>query len=344
MEFVLGIALVTVAGLGTGTIAWPMKLMKKLQFEHYWFAGMLVGLIIIPWSVVLLTVPNVFAAYAEVGWQPLLISNLFAAGWGVANVLYGICVVRIGAALTGAILTGLGVTVGVTLPMVFKGTGLFSEAPSISSNVGLVIMCGVLVMLLGVVVVSMAGFLRDRAMRQAKEQAEASGSFLVGLIMVVIAGLVSCGIALAFVYSQGPIVEAMKAQGASEISANFAVWAIGLLGGAAVNVLFPACLMTRRKSWHMLLSCPRDLGLGAIIGIQFMLAIALLGKGMLLLGTLGASVGFGIQQALQIFGNQLVGFAAGEWKGIRGRARQLMYLALAILFSAVIILAYANKL
>ena len=52
-----------------------------------------------PWSIVLVGCPNALEAYAEVGWKPLMISNLFAIGWGVANVLYGICVVRIGAAL-----------------------------------------------------------------------------------------------------------------------------------------------------------------------------------------------------------------------------------------------------
>lgn len=344
MEWITGIILVSIAGMGTGTIAWPMKLMRRLEFEQYWFVGMLAGLVVIPWAVVLTSVPNAFEAYAEVGWKPLLISNLFAAGWGIANVLYGICVVRIGAALTGAILTGLGVTVGVTLPMIFKGTGLFSEAPSLGSAAGIAVVCGVVVMLAGVAIVSVAGFLRERVLRETQTHAQASGGFLGGLIMVVIAGIASCGIALAFVYSQGPIVEAMKAHGAGDVSANFAVWAIGLLGGAAVNVLYPAYLMTRRKSWGMLLSCPRDLALGAIIGIQFMCAVAMLGRGMVLLGVLGASVGFGIQQALQIFGNQAVGFIAGEWKGIGGKARKLMYIALAVLCVAVVILAFANTL
>ena len=35
----LGILLVAIADLGTGTIAWPMKLMRRPQFEHYWFAS-----------------------------------------------------------------------------------------------------------------------------------------------------------------------------------------------------------------------------------------------------------------------------------------------------------------
>src|SRR2546426_2712793 len=113
----LGFLLVTIAGLGTGSIAWPIKVMRRFQFEQWWFIGMLMGLVVVPWTVTLIFVPNPLAAYRGV--DPLLLvkSNLFATCWGVANVLYGICVVRIGAALTGAILTAFGVAVGVTVPM-----------------------------------------------------------------------------------------------------------------------------------------------------------------------------------------------------------------------------------
>ena len=345
METFLGVTLVMIAGLGTGSIAWPMKIMRRLEFEHYWFVGMLAGLIIVPWSIVLVGCPNALEAYAEVGWKPLMISNLFAIGWGVANVLYGICVIRIGAALTAAILSGLGMTVGITLPMVFKGTGMFSEAPDLMSKVGLVVMAGVAVLLAGVVVSTMAGFGRERQLKRAAEPDRgAAGGFLGALILVIIAGVTSCGIAMAFVYSQGPVVEAMKAHGAGAVSANVAVWAVGLMGGALINVLYPAFLMSKNQSWGVLTQCWRDVGLGAIIGIQFIFAVVLLGRGMVMLGPLGASIGFGIQQAMQIMGNQGVGFFSGEWRGVRGVPRLQMYAAIAILIAGVVVLAFAQTL
>lgn len=63
---------------------------------------------------------------------------------------------------------------------------------------------------------------------------------------------------------------------------------------------------------------------------------------MLLLGTLGASVGFGIQQALQMLGSQGVGFISGEWSGVRGKPRNQMYLAIAILILGTVVMAYGN--
>ncbi len=131
----LGFLLVVIAGLGTGTIAWPIKVMRRFQFEQWWFVGMVVGLVVIPWSVTLIEVPNAMAAYRTVEPMLLIKSNLFAFGWGIANVLYALSVVRIGAALTGAILTALGIVVGVTIPMIFKGSGMsLSEASCLAGS------------------------------------------------------------------------------------------------------------------------------------------------------------------------------------------------------------------
>lgn len=331
----------TIAGIGAGTIAWPIKLMRKFQFEQFWFVGMLVGMFIIPWLITISSIPHALSVYTSLDSTLLIKSNVFAFGWGIANVLYAVSVVRIGAALTGAILTGLGIAIGVTAPMVFKGTGLFSQAPSWNSSAGVMVLTGVMIVLLGVVIVTIAGFGREKRLKSGQE---ASGGFMGGLIMSVIGGVLSCGLSFAFVYSQGPIVEAMERQGGSTTSANLAVWAVGLLGGVLVNILYPAYLMTKKRSWHVLMNSPRDLILSSVLGIQFIVSIVLMGRGMVLLGVLGASVGFGIQQVMQLLGNQGVGFTSGEWRGIFGTPRRQMYGAMVILVIAVVIMAYGNVL
>ena len=72
--------------------------------------------------------------------------------------------------------------------------------------------------------------------------------------------------------------------------------------------------------------------------------IVLMGSGMLWLGALGASVGFGIQQASQMIGSQGLGFISGEWKGVRGQPRNRMYLAIALLIVAAVVMAFGNTL
>jgi L-rhamnose-H+ transport protein len=337
-----GVALAALAGLATGSCLWPIKIIRRLRFEHFWFVGML-PLALLPWLVVLLTIPNPWAGFREVGWRPLLIANTLAIGWGVANILGGRCAVRIGLALTGAIVTGLGVTVAVVTPMILKGTGLFGDSPDLLSAPGLTVLGAIVLMLCAVVFSAIAGFGRERVLKEAQSSSTgATGGFLVGLLMAIAAGVLSSGPALAFVYGNGPIIVAMKAQGAGDVSASLSVWAGGLFAGAILNIAYPALLITKNRSWSMLHQNLGESLLASLIGAQLIVGFGLQGLGMNALGTLGASIGTGIQQALQIVGMQAVGFISGEWRSVFGRPRQLIVAAVAILLVAVAIMSVAN--
>ena len=344
MGFLEGVLIVVVAGLLTGTFMWPMKLIKKLQFEHYWFIGMFIGLLVLPWAIILIAVPDSFGAYAKVQ-DSLIVGNVLSVGWGIANVLYGICIVRIGAALSGALLTSFGVSVGVMMPLILKGSGLFEQSPEVFSRTGLIIIAGVIIILIGVYFISSAGFGRDKQLAKgsnAQQGTAGSGNFLLGLIMAIIAGILSSCISLTFVYSQGSIIEVFQAHGANQIISNIAVWAGALVGGVTVNLIYPAIIMTRKRNWKNLFAFDMEFLLASIIGIQLIFGAVMLGQGMIMMGTLGASIGFGIQQAIQIGGNQLVGFAINEWKGIVGKPIKQLFLGLMFVLLSIIVLAYAS--
>ena len=73
MELLIGFVLVILAGLGTGTAAWPLKKIKEFRFEQYLFVFAFTGLIFFPWLVVLFNVPDLHSVIAGVGIKPLLI-------------------------------------------------------------------------------------------------------------------------------------------------------------------------------------------------------------------------------------------------------------------------------
>jgi len=341
MEVFVGILVVVIGGLIGGSLGWPMKLMRKFQFEHCWFIGMLFGLLLVPWAITLSQCPDALEAYASIETSVLIKSNLFSLAWGIANVLLGICFIRIGISLSFGILIGIGLSLGVTIPMVVKGSGLFSDTPDLASPAGTVVLLGAVIMLVGVILVAVAGFGREKILKQANQK---SGGFFGGLVMCVIAGVLSCGISFAFVYSYGPIVEAMKAHGAGDTAASISVWAVGLLGGALVNILYPAFLMTKNKSWAVLTQSWKEVGLSVIIGANIIIAFTLLGKGMVFLGSLGASVGWGVYQAMQIIGGQGIGFISGEWRGVHGKPIRQMCIAIGILILAAAIMTYSKTL
>jgi len=160
--------------------------------------------------------------------------------------------------------------------------------------------------------------------------------------MVIAAGVLSAGWGFAFAYGQGPIIDAMKAQGAPDFAAGVAVWAIALFGAALVNTLYPAFLLTRNHNWSVLWHHPGEVGLALLYGLLFFIPSVLLGQGMLWLGALGASVGFGLVQGTLILGGQVLGFASGEWRGVTGKPRMQIYLAIGVLLISMVILARGN--
>ncbi len=345
MEITIGLILVTLAGLGAGTVTWTMKIIKDLHFEQFLFIYMLSGLLLCPWIITIINVPNIGRVISSVGFKPLLISNLLSICWATANIMYMVSVIKIGAALSGAILTALGMSVGIIAPMVLKGTGLFHNAPNLMSEVGIFIIIGLVAVIIGLILVINAGFGREKELNKDQNiKKGSSGSFMKGLLLIISAGILSSGLSLAFVYSQGPIIEAVKLQGSGEIAANFSVWALGILGGAVISIAYPALVMMRKKTWKLLFARKNEVLFGIIGGVQLILSIVFLGRGMVLLGILGASIGFGIQQSMQVVGNQLVGFVSGEWKGVYSKPRKVMYAALGIIVSAVVIFALSNTL
>jgi len=340
----LGTLVTVLAGLVMGTSPWPLKLLRAFQYEHFAFVSMLVALVILPWTITLAFCPQPLVAISEVDSSVLWKANIFELAWGIAQVLAMLCFVRIGVSLTYGILCSIGAAVGVIVPMTIKASGVFQDAPDLVSKPGAIVLAGTLVMLFGVVFASLAGAGRERMQNAStgNAQQDRRNGFTVGLIMVVVAGILSVGWGFAFTYCQDPIIRAMKLHGAADFPAGIAVWAVALLGAALPNVIYPAVLMTRNKSWGILATHPSEIGLSVIYGVLFFAPSALLGQGMLLLGPLGASVGWGLVQGSVILGGQVLGFASGEWRDIGGTPRARMYLAVVLLIVAMAIMACAK--
>jgi L-rhamnose-H+ transport protein len=341
--FLLGILVVTLSGLIMGTSPWPLKLLQHFKYEHFAFVSMLLALIILPWSITLLLCPQPFAALGEVKTAVLLKANLFALSWGIAQVLAMLCFLRIGVSLTYGILCSIGAAVGVITPMIFKASGVFGNAADLNSKPGTIMLAGTAIMIVGVLFASLAGLGREKAQSKVTDlRSRPGGKFLVGLAMVIAAGVLSTGWGFAFSYSQDSIIAAMKEKGAADFPAGIAVWAVALLGAAVPNLCYPMALMTVNKNWSVLTAHPRELALASLYGVLFFVPSALLGHGMLLLGTLGASLGWGLVQGTLILGGQMLGFASGEWRGVSGTPRIQIYLAIIVLILAMLVMALAQ--
>ena len=135
----------------------------------------LVALIVLPWTLAFLRVPNLLAVYSSVRISDFAVPFLFGAGWGVAQVLFGLAVLRVGMALSFATTIGLGAALGTLVPILLRHPAVLKSAR------GEILLLGVLLMVAGVIVCSWAGRRREREKR-SEPSAVGERSYMIGIL------------------------------------------------------------------------------------------------------------------------------------------------------------------
>jgi L-rhamnose-H+ transport protein len=345
MDLLIGLVLVFISGAMAGNVLTPIKLIRKYQFENYWLIFSFVGTVLIPWGLAFATIPSLFGVYRAVPASVLFLPPLFAFSWGIASTLGGLCVPRIGLSLTYALIVGMGASAGTLVPMLYFSPRALATVP------GFVILFGIAIMIMGIIIVTKAG--REKERREKLQRAEKAvesfkgviqGTFIAGLLMAMLAGLLSAGLNFSFAFGQS-ISEAAVVAGASKNNATYAVWAIAMLGGMIPTLVFPLILCLKNNTWsNFTLSPGTDIPLSVLMGVMFMGSTALYGLGAVRLGVLGTSVGWGIMQIMQIVVGNIAGFLTGEWKIAGREAVTIMFWGLVVLILASCFMAYGNYL
>jgi L-rhamnose-H+ transport protein len=251
---------------------------------------------------------------------------------GIAQVLFGLSIARLGLALGYAIIVGLGALLGTLVPLFVKNREV------IGTGRGALILSGVAIMVLGLAVSARAGKAREGSGVSA-----AGGSYAAALAVAVLCGLMAPMLNYAFAFGQSIADEAVR-QGASPQTASYAVWPIALLGGLIPNAGYSFWLLSRNGTWkHFRDTWRPDVWFGCLMGVLWMGAFAIYGVSSVYLGTLGTSVGWALFQIFMIMTANLSGVLTGEWKDAPAPAKRGMWTGLALLTVATVAIAASNR-
>jgi L-rhamnose-H+ transport protein len=323
----------------------PMKFNRKWRWENTWLIFSLVSLVALPWILALGLVNHLFQAYAALTPSEFAIPILFGAGWGIAQVLFGISIQRLGLALAYAIVVGLGTLLGTLVPLFVQHRAQVGRATLIQ------ILAGMVVMLIGIALSTWAGQIREHDPHErtagkradpADAQSSLTSSYLTAVLLAILCGVVAPMLNFSFAFGQDIAHQAVLL-GNSELRAAYTVWPIGLAGGFLPNVAYSLYLLRRNQSWKMLQLAWPDTLLPILMGALWMGAFALYGMSATYLGSLGTSIGWGLFEIFMIMTAILSGVWAGEWKGAPRTSRVLLGLGLACLTAATSLLAMGNQ-
>jgi len=332
-SFWIGIALIFVAGVMAGDCMLPLKWTRNWQWENTWLVFSLISLLVLPWMLALSIVHHLFRSYAQLSPLQLSIPILFGAGWGVAQVLFGISIQRLGLALAYAIVVGLGTLLGTLVPLFAQHKAQLNRALLIE------VFAGIVVMLVGVTLSAWAGHIREREVNADKMAS--AGRYSAAVIMAVLCGLLAPMINYSFAFGQD-IALAAGHLGNSDVRAAYAVWPIGLAGGFLPNLGYSLFLLRKNRTGVRFRSLFPDVGWATLMAILWMGAFALYGMSASYLGKFGTSIGWGLFQIFTIMTATLSGVATGEWKSAPRSARALLSASILCLGSATALLAHTN--
>ena len=329
------------AGVCTGSFGLPMKLNKRWKWENTWGVYAVWVLLIVPWVIAFITIPNLFRAYSQVGAKVLFLILVFGSCWGVGQIAFGKGLDYLGIGMGFSLQIGLIIVVGSLLPL------LLENPDAILKRTGLAIVGGVLVIVISLVISGFAAAMKEQDLaisRENCEEAKEKKAVRRGLICCVIAGLLCPGLNYAYLYG-GPLTKTAMTLGAHNAVAANAVLPLCLFGPFFINLGYAMRLLRKNKTWELYYQKDnRAYYLYTLIMGVWTVGVALFGVAAANMGDLGSSIGWAIINSASIFWANILGILTGEWKGTTKKTLKTMVVGLAVLLAGICTVGWANTL
>src|SRR5579863_8500279 len=328
-----GIATLIIAGITNASFTTPMKYARKWAWENTWLAWTVFALVLLPLATGLATIPNLLMVYRSANPYMILEISGFGAGWGVAQVFFGLAVDMIGITLAFSIVLGTSAAVGSLIPMVSL------HRDHLNSTAGYAVLGAIAVVLLGVMLCAAAGWMRGgpRAQSVSSEKRTSQGP-LLAILCGLGASFMNFGIAFG-----SPLTQVSRSLGANQLSAINAVWLPLMFAGAVPNVLYCAWLMKRNRSAHRYRVGHSHWALAAIMAVSWFGSTLLYGLAASQMGVWGPILGWPLFMSLIVITATTLGMFTGEWKDCGPLPIRIQWTGVTVLVLAIFILARSTR-
>ncbi len=339
----LAVGLALLAGVLNGSFAAPMKYAKLWKWENIWSVWALVGMLIFPWFMVYVTVPDMVAFYQGVGIREILLLVGFGLGFGLAQIFFGLGIAALGIALNFAIAIGLSTALGSLVPLV----ALHSEM--ILTTKGMVIVLGVALMLVGIVFCAVAGKHKEKAVQGSAEEPQEGAtrrmSFKTGLFICILAGIGSPLINFGLAFG-APLIARAAQMGVSPRSQTNVIWAPLVTASLVPYLIYCAYLWKKNRTGRLFFHPGTALYwiLGAIMGLLWFGSTVIYGAATTELAGLGPILGWPLFMSSIIITSNVWGFVTGEWKAAGQKALTTMLMGILFLILGFVTLAVSGRL
>ena len=337
MDQILGALVFLLGGVFAACYLLPLRAVKGWTYETSWLVFSLVGLLVYPNVLGLLTVPGFYDVIGTASAETILMVFAYGVVWGVGALCWGLMVRYLGIGLGLAVGCGLSAATGTLLPPVVTG----HAADLVKDASACLVLGGVVLSIVGIVFTGLAGKSKESELDEKSVKAGVREfDFRKGMVLGIVSGVASG--AINFGLQGAPELEAaaLKA-GASPTWAGMPVLAIVLAGGCVTNTVWSlrnvkseVRLFSRRSLVNVIMA--------GLVGVAGVSQFACQKVGEPLLGEM-RYVSFAVLMTAAILLSTLVSVFTGEWKGVSLRTRGLLALGLVVLVAAFAIISLGGR-
>lgn len=333
-----GILIAILAGICLGTCFLPMRYMKGFAWENTWFVWSFTGLVVLPPLIALVTVPNLFQIFREIGWNTT--ATVLAVGLvaGSSGIFLGRGLAIAGMTIANSVMNGVSLVVGSFVPLIKN------HPEALNGRIGLPLLGGLVLAVAGVVICSVAGSQRTR---ESAYETTAAGTkrsgravALAGVVLCLIAGLLTPLQNIGLDYA-GSMTEIARSHGAPEAFKSF-VYFIPYLGTSFVSNGIFFAIRWRRNGTLKQFREPqsrRYVGLAILMAAVWMLGIILYGWAIPWVGSYGPVIVWPMMLATTSIASAVSEYLYGDWEG---RALRTLGLGLTALSLSIAMFSYSN--
>lgn len=332
----------------------PQKYLRRWSWEIFWMVQAAFCWFLWPIVGAIATIPNLAQVLADSPKMPMLYCCLMGVAYGVGGTAFNVSIRYIGFSLTYAIAVGLSSVLGTIItPLVEGRFGAILAKPGAGW-----VMLGVVVGTLGIGLCGVAGRCKEADLR-GQEEGPGEFSWLKGLLLSLVAGVLSAVYGIAINDVAKPIVVMAEQYGAGYWKGNVAYLFVN--PGAFLTALgYSLYLARKNRSLGQLarLGDERtEAGVkssgGRSLAVNYLLAMltGTLWYGQFFFYNLGhvrmgsyEFTSWAIHMIMLVLFSNLLGIVFHEWDGCRPRTRWAINLAVFVLVAAIVLLTFGNYL
>ena len=356
---VTGIVWAVLAGLMLGLYALPGKFTKDFKEENTWGLFFMLTMFVVPIIATLAMLRGIGDIYSsadvKLALPVMIISSVL---WGTGVMMWGKAIHHIGVSLGFSLFIGTVILIGSILPIgIDVANKGFAEGLPATGTL-LLILCGIGVVLLGIVFNGRAGLIREADEKKESEEDSGKKSMAAGITIAVVGGLLATGFNVANTVGNaankaGILNASGDPKGIMEIAVDQAGnpgWMVALalmfpifLSGGVIMAGYFGWQLTAKKAWGSFKTANfgRNFILVFIMAFFHYAASAAYAFGASRFD-LGPVVVYAIFNTTCVVVAVVSGIVTKEWVNASDKARKTLYLGLACMVIGVLILTVSK--